>query len=94
VDAAGNVYVAGYAWTGSTNVDDMVTLKYNSGGTLQWDELYNGPRGNGSDQAEAMVVTPEGNVYVTGWSYGISTNTDYVPSCTTLMEAPSVGSPL
>jgi hypothetical protein len=41
-----------------------------------WVRRYNGP-GNGSDQAYAMAVDGNGNVYVTGQSYGIVTNFDY-----------------
>lgn len=41
-----------------------------------WVRRYNGP-GNGYDEAGAMVLDGAGNLYVTGSSYGVSTNYDY-----------------
>src|SRR5688572_13568339 len=41
VDAAGNVYVGGYSWGGPSNYDYAV-VKYNSSGTQQWAQRYNG----------------------------------------------------
>lgn len=65
VDNTGNIYVTGFIEidSGRTN---MLTLKYNSSGTLQW-ERQNGNAGD-HEMAEAkrMVLDTEGNVYVTG----------------------------
>ncbi len=68
VDGAGNVYVTGYARSGTTNVtEDFCTIKYNSSGVQQWVQLYNGP-GNNRDAGSSIVVDGAGNVYVTGYS--------------------------
>jgi hypothetical protein len=75
VDAAGNVYVTGYN-TASVGNRNYATVKYNSAGVKQWVAGYNGP-GNSHDEAYALAIDDAGNVYVTGYSYGLSGTTDY-----------------
>lgn len=77
VDSAGNVVVTGYSTgTAGTNVD-YATLKYNGGtGEQIWVKRYNGP-GNFVDRATAIGVDTGNNVFVTGRSYGGTTNDDY-----------------
>jgi len=73
VDGSGNVYVTGYS---SGTYFDYCTIKYNSSGVQQWVARYNGP-GNGSDGAYSLAVDNSGNVYVTGYSFGSGTSSDY-----------------
>jgi hypothetical protein len=75
LDSSANVYVTGYS-TGSGTGLDYATIKYSAGGIQRWVARYNGP-GNSNDWARSLAVDSLGNVYVTGWSYGIGTNTDY-----------------
>lgn len=77
-DAANNIYVTGRSDSDPTinNNDDIVTIKYNTNGLLQWVVRYNGV-GNGSDGARAIKVTPAGNVYVGGRTYN-GVDEDYV----------------
>jgi len=68
VDSQGNVYVTG-ASTGSGTGYDYVTIKYDAHGNKKWVRRYNGP-GSGDDGPNALAVDGQGNVYVTGASWG------------------------
>jgi predicted house-cleaning NTP pyrophosphatase (Maf/HAM1 superfamily) len=72
VDASGNVYVTGGS---SGDADDYATLKYAASGDELWVARYDGP-GNRRDVATALALDRAGNVYVTGTSFGSSTD-DY-----------------
>jgi len=63
-DAAGNVYVTGVTTAGAT--EDVLTVKYNSQGVVQWAVTYDG---GDADQGFAVAVDASGNVYVTGRSW-------------------------
>ena len=75
VDDEGNVYVTGKCESPGTYYD-YVTIKYDKDGNELWVKRYNGSW-NDNDEASAIVVDDEGNVYVTGWSLGASTGRDY-----------------
>ncbi len=67
VDGSGNVYVSG----GSDGVDtdrDFATIKYNANGEQQWIARYNGRGGDHYDEATALALDTDGNIYVTGGS--------------------------
>ncbi|KPK62640.1 hypothetical protein AMJ83_10240 [candidate division WOR_3 bacterium SM23_42] len=71
----GYIYVTGQSE--NTNYDaDYLTIKYNSLGDTVWTARYDGPGGS-DDEALALAVGDDGNVYVTGESFGLNTNNDY-----------------
>lgn len=72
-DAAGNVYVTGYAYNGRNY--DYATVKYTASGQQLWQARYNGPT-SGEDLPTNVVVDAAGNVYVSGTSYS-ATESDY-----------------
>jgi uncharacterized delta-60 repeat protein len=75
LDSEGNVYVTGRSRSSESNID-YATVKYDTNGNELWVARYD-PSGYASDEACAIAVDPEGNVYVTGHSWNLSTNLDY-----------------
>lgn len=76
VDKVGNVYVTG--WGANYNgFHAYTTIKYDAGGNQVWIARYHGPRDGVHEFATALAVDQQGNVYVTGTSYGSSGNADY-----------------
>ncbi|MCS6806389.1 MAG: SBBP repeat-containing protein [Acidobacteriota bacterium] len=75
IDEAGNVYVSGFS-IGAGTARDFATIKYSADGVQQWVARYNGP-GNGADEVTALAVDQLGNVYVTGYSVGVNSSSDY-----------------
>ncbi|MBD3285853.1 T9SS type A sorting domain-containing protein [candidate division WOR-3 bacterium] len=71
VDDAGNVYITGGLDLEVIYYDegDYATIKYNSDGEEEWVAIYDSPE-NGYDEAYAMAIDDDGNVYVTGESNG------------------------
>ncbi|MBI3512076.1 MAG: hypothetical protein HY064_15570 [Bacteroidetes bacterium] len=72
VNSSGEIFVTGESDGNATTVSnyDIVTIKYNSGGTQQWAIRYNGP-GNTGDKPSAIGIAPSGNIVVVG-KVGIS----------------------
>jgi uncharacterized delta-60 repeat protein len=78
IDGDGNVYVTGRSW--GDERFDYATVKYNAEGEEQWVNRYDGPNknhGTNHDRATSLAVDAEGNVYITGNSWGVETSKDY-----------------
>lgn len=70
VDMQGNVYVTGWSRNGvDFGTEDYVTIKYSPSGQQLWTARYNGT-GDCYDFAKAIWVDYQGNVYITGISFG------------------------
>ncbi len=75
IDNAGNSYVTG-AVTRTGSDLDYITVKYNASGVQIWSVFYNGP-GNGEDFPSSNAIDANGNIFVTGYSYGSTSGPDY-----------------
>ena len=88
-DAAGNIYV-----TGGTVGDglDVMTLKFNAGGVVQWRKVWDGAAFGpfSQDSPVKLLLDPSGNVLVTLTGYTASNHADYV----VLKYAPADGAVL
>ena len=76
-DTAGNVYVTGASMSVSLDFD-YLTIKYDPSGDSLWVRRYNGPAGNATDNPTALVLDNSGNIYVTGYSVGNGSGTDFL----------------
>ena len=78
VDAAGNIYVAGWGDGGITQ-NDIILLKYNSAGVRQWDTTWNGTRSL-DDIPVDIAVDGSGNIIITGNTEPdtVSGSSDYI----------------
>ena len=76
IDGSGNSYVTGYSKGSGSSGLDYATIKYNPSGLVQWLQRYNGP-GDSSDIASALTKDASGNIFVTGQSFGSTSNYDY-----------------
>ena len=79
-DASGNIYVTGYSY-GAETEKDFLTIKYDSEGNVNWisrinkENIQRGPAFN--DEAKAIALDKDQNVYLTGITVSPSGNSDY-----------------
>lgn len=66
IDRYNNIYVTGRSWGGATR-NDYLTLKYNPEGNLLWSRRFDGLVSR-NDEAYAMALDSNENVYVTGFA--------------------------
>jgi uncharacterized delta-60 repeat protein len=75
-DQDGNIVVAGS--TTNPNADrDYLVCKFQPNGTLIWKTYLNGS-GSGTDEITAIAIDAQNNIYVTGFSKGNNTSTDFL----------------
>ncbi len=81
LDNNSNIYITGYQ-RGSGTGTDMVTIKYNSVGVIQWVSPYlSNINSDQTDRGNSIIVDGTGNVYVTGQTDSdptIVNNDDYI----------------
>lgn len=76
IDASGNVYVTGRSMS-MINGYDIVTVKYNTSGTVLWTAVFNGS-GNSTDEGND-IASDGTNIYVCGvTTRSPSTGLDYI----------------
>jgi hypothetical protein len=76
-DASGNIYVVGTCENIITSNYDVITLKYNSSGILQWAKTFNSTH-NKNDIGTALKIDAIGNIYVCASSEATTTSYDFL----------------
>ena len=77
VDPVSNVYITGKSVGSGTNLEDIVTIKYDKSGNQKWTARYNSPSDN-YEEGKAIAIDANRNVYVTGYSYTTGASNDYL----------------
>ena len=72
----GGVYVTGTTYESGGN-QDILTIKYDSAGELQWDPRFIGT-GNGNDTPVGIKVTTAGDIYVAGTTVSSGTGSEFL----------------
>jgi uncharacterized delta-60 repeat protein len=73
LDAAGNVYITGRSDANPADTidnNDIVTIKYDNNGTVQWMQRFDGPV-SGRDEPAKILIDNNGDVVVGGRSEGV-----------------------
>ena len=78
VDSSGTVFVTGYSATNATPPYNIgyTTIAYSNSCVPLWTNRYNDPNPNGPAVALTTAADSNGNVFVTGYSYGTNSS-DY-----------------
>ncbi|GAI21421.1 unnamed protein product, partial [marine sediment metagenome] len=74
LDSSGNIYITGATASYGAGSFDVVLLKYNSSGNLQWSKIWGGPN---NDTGDGIALDNLGNIYITG-ATSYETNLDDV----------------
>jgi hypothetical protein len=78
ISSTGDVYITGAVTNNTlTGATDVIVIKYNSVGTQQWVQTYNGVA-DGIDSGKDLILDANGNLYVIGGSYNANGNTDFL----------------
>lgn len=77
-DAQGYSYVTGVTLQSANPLSpfNVMTVKYDQNGVLQWQLYYNGP-GDADDKPEAICIDSQGKIYVAGGSTGNGSDFDF-----------------
>ena len=75
VDSSGNIYVTGHTDSFGAGREDVVLLKYNFSGSLEWQRTWGG---SNFDLGSGVVVDSSQNIYVTGTTSSFGAGTEDV----------------
>jgi len=76
IDFFKNVYITGFS-TLNFNTRLMTTVKYDSSGTKEWEQIFYSVPPTNYDQAIGISLDSSNNVYIAGYSFNTGTNDDF-----------------
>jgi len=68
VDSSDNIYIVGRTDSWGYNVGNLVLVKYNKLGILEWNKTL---AGGGTDEGYGVAVDSENNIYITGYTINL-----------------------
>ncbi len=71
MDSNGSIYITGFTYSYGEGERDVVLLKYNNSGTLQWNKTWGGPL---PDEGKGIDIDAQDNIFITGGTYSFSTD--------------------
>jgi len=74
LDPSGNIYVTGKIYNESKDADDVILVKYNSDGEIQWNKTWGG---YSDDEGYAIDIDSLNNLYIVGKTKSYGTNDSY-----------------
>ena len=77
LDAANNVVATGYSQNAAVNYDVLTAKLLSADGSQEWLKLYDGAAGK-DDSGAAVAVSPDGHVYVGGYTTEAGGTTDFL----------------
>lgn len=77
IDSYGCAYVTGSSYNSQNGTMDYTTIKYSPLGSEMWKRYYNGSA-NSADNAYSIVVSQQGEVYITGLLNNLNSESDIV----------------
>ena len=76
LDADGNAVATGYSQNAAGNYDVLTAKMLASDGSLFWEQRFNGAADK-NDSGAAVAVSPDGNVFVAGYTTTAANTTDF-----------------
>ncbi len=72
---SGDVFITGSTYN-TVSFEDVLTVKYNSAGSMDWSRIYNGSA-NSFDRAQS-ITSRRSNIYICGFSGGLTSGMDII----------------
>ncbi|MEJ2615308.1 MAG: SBBP repeat-containing protein [Ignavibacteriaceae bacterium] len=76
IDSKNNIYITGTGYNSNTN-DDIIIVKFDTDGILQWDAIWNDSQ-NSMDEVTDIKADKNGNIYLTGYGAGNDSKNDFI----------------
>jgi hypothetical protein len=78
IDSNDNIIITGYTLDKNTYNESILTVKYDSSGTLNWNKIYRSNLIDNTDEGTQVGIDKNNNIYVIGYTTIGLNNRDYI----------------